>query len=251
MTRYTRALFIALAALAAGAARADEAAIRRALAPRLGDATIVSVQKLPQAGLFEVAIRGADGAYTVLYADDSGKFVFVGNLIEAATERNLTAERLGKLSAVDWNSLPLQSAISWKRGAGRRQIAILSDPNCPYCKRFEADLAKVDDIVVHILPYAVVKAESVRQAKAVWCSPDRAQAWTDLMQKRIEPQAKTDCENPIDALIGFGRRVGATGTPTWFLATGEKYVGAMPMEQLVPLLDAAARAKAAGGGAKK
>lgn len=251
MTKHIHWLFIALAALAAGAARADEAAIRRALAPRLGSATIVSVQKLPQAELFEVAVRGADGAYTVLYADAAGQFILIGNLIEAATDRNLTAERLGKLSAIDWSSLPLQSAITWKRGTGRRQIAILSDPNCPYCKRFEADLAKVDDIVVHILPYAVVKQESVRQAKAVWCSPDRAQAWTDLMQKGIEPQAKTNCENPIDALIGFGRRVGATGTPTWFLATGEKHVGAMPMEQLVPLLDAAARTKAAGGGAKK
>lgn len=213
MTKTIRWLFIVLAALAAGAARADEAAIRRALAPRLADATIVSVQKLPQAGLFEVAIRGADGA-CVWYADASGQFILVGNLIEAATDRNLTAERLGKLSAVDWNSLPLQWAITTKRGNGRRQIAILSDPNCPYCKRFEADLAKVDDIVVHILPYAIVKPESVRQAKAVWCSRDRAQAWDDLMHKRVEPQAQTDCEHPIDALIGFGRRVGATGMPT-------------------------------------
>ena len=251
MTKHIHWVVVALAALVAGAARADEAAIRRALTPRLGGATIFSVQKLPQAGLFEVAIRGTDGAYSVVYTDDAGQFILVGNLIEAATDRNLTAERLGRLSAVEWSSLPLQWAITWKRGAGRREIAILSDPNCPYCKRFEADLAKVDDIVVHILPYAIVKPESVRQAKAVWCSPDRARAWTDLMQQRVEPQARTDCENPIDALIAFGRRVGANGTPTWFLVTGEKYVGAMPMAQLVPLLDAAAQSKAAGGGVKK
>jgi thiol:disulfide interchange protein DsbC len=109
----------------------------------------------------------------------------------------------------------------------------------------------VDDITVHILPYAVIKPESVRQAKAVWCSRDRVAAWNDLMQRRIEPEATTDCDNAIDALVEFGRRVGATATPTWFLRTGAKYSGAMPMEQLVPLLDAAGRSKAPSAGAAK
>lgn len=45
-------------------------------------------------------------------------------------------------------------------------------------------------------------------------------------------------------------RAGRTGTPTWFLASGEKHVCAMPMAQLVPLLDAAARSKAARGAGK-
>ncbi|HEU0199497.1 MAG TPA: DsbC family protein [Burkholderiaceae bacterium] len=243
MSWVMRVLLVALAALAAAAARADEAAIRRALAPRLVDAKIVSVQKLPQVQLFEVAIRGADGAYDVVYTDASGQFIFIGNLIEGATDRNLTAERLRKLSVVDWNALPLQWAITMKRGTGRRQIAILSDPNCPYCKRFEADLVTVDDITVHILPFAVIRPESVRQAKSVWCSKDRVKAWNDLMQKRIEPAAAPDCDNPIDALIHFGRGLGASATPTWFLPTGERYSGAMPMNQLVPLLDAAVRPK--------
>lgn len=250
MKKLIRPLLV-IAALAGSAAHAGEAEIRQALAPQLGDAKVVSVRKLPKTELFEVAIRGADGGYTIVYTDASGQFIFVGNLIEAATERNLTAERVRSLSKIDWNTLPLQSAITSRRGTGRRQIAILSDPNCPYCRRFEADLMKVDDITVHILPYAVIKPESVRQAKAVWCSRNRVEAWNDLMQNRIEPEAKADCENPIDALIEFGRRVGATGTPTWFLTTGEKYSGAMPMEQLVPLLDAAVRAKASSAGASK
>lgn len=251
MKTFARSLLVVFAALAFSVARAGEAEVRRALEPRLFDMKIVSVQKLPVMELFEVVVQRFDGTHMILYADPQGQFLILGSLVEASTERNLTAERLRKLSGVDWNTLPLHSAITSKRGSGRRQIAILSDPNCPYCKRFEADLAAVDDITVHILPYAVIKPDSVRQAKAVWCSRDRLKAWNDLMQKRIEPEAKPDCENPIDALIEFGRRVGATGTPTWFLTSGEKYSGAMPMEQLLPLLDAAARAKASGGGASK
>ncbi len=233
-----------LAALAAlAAARADEQAIRRALAPKLGDGRIVAVNKEPQSGLFEVAIRQADGGFMVLYTDGAARTIFVGSLIDAATQRNLTEERIRALSAVDFDALPLHWAITIRRGDGRRRIAILSDPNCPFCRRLEADLAKVDDITVHILPYAVIRPESVRQAKAVWCSADRAKAWTELMQRRIEPAAKPDCDNPIDALIEFGRDLGVVATPTWFLPDGSRRSGALPLEQLLPLLDATARRK--------
>jgi thiol:disulfide interchange protein DsbC len=54
---------------------------------------------------------------------------------------------------VKWEELPLQWAITSSRGNGRRKIAILSDPNCAYCRRLEEDLAKLDDITIHILPY--------------------------------------------------------------------------------------------------
>lgn len=82
-----------------------------------------------------------------------------------------------------------------------------------------------------------------RQAKAVWCSKDRAKAWNDLMQQRIEPQAPTDCDNPIEKLIDYGHKLGANSTPTWFLETGERYSGAMPLEEVRTLLDQASRAK--------
>ena len=121
--------------------------------------------------------------------------------------------------------------------------AILSNPNCPYCKRFEEDLAKLDDITVYILPWAVVKPESVRQAKAVWCSKDRVKAWNDLMFRRIEPQAPADCDNPIEKIIEFGRKLGANSTPTWFVETGERYSGAMPLEEVRKLLDGASPPK--------
>ena len=127
-----------------------------------------------------------------------------------------------------------------KRGSGRREIAIFSDPNCPYCQHFERDLAKVDDITVYIFMYPVIRPDSVRLTKAVWCSKDRAKAWNDLMLKRIEPTAKPDCDTPVEQLVALGHKLGAASTPTWFLRNGEMYKGAMPMDEVVPLLDATA-----------
>lgn len=241
-SRWVFAVTSVTLALLASSSFADEQAIRQALRSRIPNAEVFSVQKLPYAGLYEVAVRrGNDTA--IYYSDALGQIMIVGNLIDLRTDRNLTEERLRKLSAIDWNQLPFQWAITTRRGNGRREIAIFSDPNCPFCQKFEKDLATVDNITIHIFMWAVIKPESVRQTKSVWCSKDRAKAWNDLMLKRVEPTAPTDCENPIDELVALGRRLGATGTPTWFLPDGNRYTGALPMSEVVPLLDATARKK--------
>jgi thiol:disulfide interchange protein DsbC len=240
MTRLIAALSLAGFSLAA---LADEAAVRRMVQDKLrGGGQLESVEKAPFGDFYEVVVRGPDGPL-IYYVDSRATVIIDGQVIDAKSGRNLTRERQRKLTAVKWESLPFQWALTSVRGTGRRKIAILSDPNCPYCERFEKDLAKLDDITVHILPWAVVKPESVRQAKAVWCSKDRVKAWNDLMFRRIEPQASTECDNPIEQIIEFGRKLGANSTPTWFVETGERYSGAMPLDQVRKLLDQASPPK--------
>ena len=232
---------LAAAALLAAAfpVAADEAAVRRLLQDKLrGEGQLESVQKAPYADLYEVVIRSPDGP-AIYYVDSRATVIITGQVIDARTGRNLTQERERKLNAIKWESLPLQWAITTVRGSGRRKIAVLSDPNCPYCKRLEEDLAKLDDITVHILPYAILSPASVRQAKAVWCSKDRAKAWNDLMFRRIEPRSDPGCDTPVEKLLGFGRRIGAGATPTWFLESGERLSGALPPDEVRRLLDEA------------
>ena len=241
MTRNTWFCAVAVAVTAFSmAARADEQTIRQVFKIKLPGAQVISVEKLRYADLYEVAVQGNEG-YRVLYTDAAGQIMLIGTLIETRNDRNLTEERLRKLSAIEWNKLPFQWAVTNRRGDGRRQIAIFSDPNCPFCEKFEKNLASVDNITVHIFMWPVIKPESVRQTKAVWCSKDRVKAWNDLMLKRVEPMAPTDCDNPIDKLVALGKQLGATSTPTWFLPNGERYLGALPMSQVVPLLDATAK----------
>ncbi len=225
------------------AASADEAAVRRMVQDKLrGGGQIESVQKAPFADLYEVVVRMPDGP-AIYYVDSRATVIITGQAIDAKTGRNLTEERQRKLSAIKWESLPLQWAITTVRGSGRRKIAILSDPNCPYCKRLEEDLAKLDDISVHILPYAILGPASVRQAKAVWCSKDRAKAWDELMFRRVEPRPERDCDTPVEKLAEYGRRIGARATPTWFLESGEHYSGALPLDKVRRLLDEASPGK--------
>jgi len=221
-------------AVAASGALADEAAVRLLVETKLRHgATIDKVRKLPYADLYEVAIRSADGPL-IYYVDGAATVVIVGSMIEAESGRNLTEERLRELSAIKWSSLPFASAVTTVRGDGRRKIAVFSDPNCPYCKRFEETLAQLDDITVHIL---------VPLAKSVWCSKDRARAWEDLMLRGIVPSSAPDCDTPVEKLVALGHRLGANSTPTWFLQNGQRFSGAMRLEDVRELLDKASPRK--------
>jgi thiol:disulfide interchange protein DsbC len=159
------------------------------------------------------------------------------------SQRNLAESRVRPLAQVNWDSLPLQWTLTIKHGDGRRRIALFSDPNCRYCRKLEADLAKIGDVTVHLFLYPVVAPDSERQTKSVWCSSDPPGAWMELMFKSIEPRASPDCDTPIEKILALGRQVGARATPTWILPSGEIRSGALPREQLLRLLDAPPAAK--------
>ena len=237
-----RALFAFCLFLLAITAAADETAVRRMLRDKVGDAAVESVQKAPFGDLYEVVLRDAGGVH-IVYVDTVASVILTGQAIDAKTERNLTEERQRNLGAIKWASLPFDDAITIVRGNGRRKIAVFSDPNCPYCKRFEKDLATLDDSTVHIFLFPVIRPESVPQTKAVWCSPDRAKAWRDLMLRGIQPTAAPDCKTPVEKLVELGRSLGANATPTWFDETGERYGGALALDDVRKILDEASPPK--------
>ena len=211
-------LAIALGALTA---QANEALIRKTLESRLQGVKVEGVVKTPYLGLWEVRVGDE-----LLYTDEKVSYIFSGNVLDGRNMKNLTEERLQKLTAIKFEDLPFSQAFKVVRGNGRRQLAIFEDPNCGYCKRFEQDLAKLDDVTVHVFLYPILSQNSVDKSKAVWCSSDRAKAWSDLMLGSGTPSMSRGCDNPVDKNIELGRRMRIDGTPTTFLANGQRIVGA-------------------------
>lgn len=225
--------------LGATAAPADEAAVRRMMVEQIGgEARIDSVNKASWGSMYEVVVRGPRGPL-VFYVDDKASVIFAGQVIEAKSGRNITEEKLQRLSTIKWETLPMDAALTTVRGNGRRKIAVFSDPNCPYCKKFETELELLDDITVHIFLYPVIKPQSVTQTKSVWCSKDRVKAWNDLILRGIQPTAKPDCDTPIDRILALGRELGANSTPTWFLQDGVRRKGVLPIAEVTRLMDVA------------
>lgn len=230
--------------LTAASAFADEAKIRRVVEAALGGVRVEGVQATPVPGLYEVRFQGRGGPQ-ILYTDAEANYILQGNLYDTRRRENLTEERLNKLTAIRFDTLPLDLAVKVTRGNGRRVLAMFSDPYCPACRQFEQTLAQVDDITIYYFMYPVIRPELADHSKAVWCSADRAKAWLALAAraKAQVPAGKTDCETPIERVLELGRSLGVNSTPTLFFATGERARGGLHLPDLRAKLDDAARAK--------
>lgn len=236
-------LFAAFFVVLSAAADEDSVAtIRKVVESKLGGARIEGIRPSPMPGLWEVHYRGSEGPQ-ILYTDAQAHYILSGNLYDARANRNLTEERLQKLSAINFDELPLEDAVKVKRGSGRRVLAMFSDPHCPACQRFEQELARVDDITIYVFMYPVIRPELADHSRAVWCSPDRAKAWLDLALRKQTPTARATCDTPIEKTLLLGRKLGVNSTPTLFLVTGERLRGGLPADHLAATLDESARVK--------
>lgn len=217
-------ILAALATLAfACAAQAQEADIRKALAeriPQLGKADEVSAT--PMKGLYEVRI-GTD----LFYTDAKGNYLIQGELIDTKARRNLTEDRIAKLTAIDFAALPLADAFTVVQGDGSRKLAVFEDPNCGYCKRFERDLQKVDNITVYTFLLPILSPDSAEKSRNIWCAKDRTAVWLDHMLRDKTPPAASCDTAALQRNLAFGKKYKITGTPTLIFADGSRVPGAV------------------------
>ena len=170
------------------AADPDEIALLERLKSMYPATQWSSVTRTPIAGVYE-AVMGSNLAYV---GSDGRHFLF-GHLFDMRTQTDLTAPKLAaaeRTSAdapdappkVSFDALPLADAIKTVHGKGERVLAVFSDPNCPYCKLLDAELAKMDNVTLYtfLLP---------------WISPDRTAAqaaWAHAVPERAHDTAVLD-----------------------------------------------------------
>jgi thiol:disulfide interchange protein DsbC len=223
-----RILAVALVMMTAHLAHANEANVKAALLKKYPQIQIQSVVKTPLAGIYEVY---ADGQ--LHYTDEKAAYLFVNAMmIDTEKKTNLTEERMNKLNAISFDQLPLDLAFRKVKGKGTRKLAYFGDPNCGYCKKFEQDLARIDDVTIYVFLYPVLGPDSLQKSKSVWCSKDRVKVWDDQLINNIAPTGAGTCDTPIDKILAFGRSKNITGTPTLFFVDGSRIPGAIPYEQV-------------------
>ena len=219
--------------VAAFGVNAQEATIRKNLAERLPQIEkIDEVTKSPVPGLFEVRVNGTE----IFYTDAEANYLVQGSLIDTKQRRNLTEERIEKLLAVNFDTLPFKDAFTIVRGNGKRKLAVFEDPNCGYCKRFERDLQKVDNVTIHMFLYPILGPDSVEKSKNIWCAKDKQKAWQDWMVRDVSPNAAKCDSAAITRNVEIGRKYKITGTPTLLFADGSRVPGAVGAAQVEKLL---------------
>jgi thiol:disulfide interchange protein DsbC len=209
--------------------QAQDAAIRKNLSERIPQLEkIDEISKTPIDGLFEVRVNGTD----IYYTDAQANYLIQGNLIDTKQRRNLTEERVDKLTAIVFDDLPLKDAFTIVRGNGKRKLAVFEDPQCGYCKRFEEGLQKVNNITIHMFLYPVLGQKSIETSKNIWCAKDKGKAWQDWMLSDVEPAAAKCDTQAVDRNVKLGKKYKVTGTPTLVFADGSRVPGAIGADQV-------------------
>jgi thiol:disulfide interchange protein DsbC len=225
-------LLTLLAALSMGAV-AQEAAIRKNLAERLPNLPkIDEVTKTPMPGLYEVRVNHSE----IFYTDEQGNYLIQGSMIDTKARVDLTEQRLEKLTAIAYKDLPLKDAFTIVRGNGKRKMAVFEDPNCGYCKRFERDLVKIDNVTVHVFLYPILSADSGEKSRNIWCAKDKSKAFLDWMVRDVTPPAASCDAAAVARNVEFGKKARITGTPTIIFADGSRVPGAIDAARIEKFL---------------
>ena len=223
-----------LIASAAHAADAVESHLLQTLQARFPSVKIDTVEPSPVPGLYQV-ISGDH----VIYADASGDHLIVGNMMDSRTKENLSEQAVDDHYSINFKSLPLNEAIKIVRGNGARKLALFEDPDCPFCQRLEHGMSFMNDVTIYLFlfPIQQLHPHALADAKAIWCSPDRASAWTNWMVYHTPIPGGGSCaDDPIAKINTLAQSLHITATPTIFLQNGHRIGGAIPVNQLQQMM---------------
>ncbi|MCL2831308.1 MAG: DsbC family protein [Betaproteobacteria bacterium] len=219
----------------------NDPAFRKSIETRLG-VKVDSITQSPYLGLYEIFAEGE-----IIYTDEKASaFIINGTLIDSMTRKNVTQERMSKLSAVNFSELPLERAIKRVRGNGKRVLVTFEDPNCGYCKKMNRELKELDNVTIYTFLYPILSSDSLEKAKQIWCAPGRDKVWSDWIIEGKALPPKSDCDaSAILQNRDYGQKLKITAVPTLFFQNGDRVVGGMPVPALEEKMSSAATSSAA------
>lgn len=210
-----------------------------------------SVRAAPLPGFREVIVQGQ-----VVYVSDDGRYLFLpglqGALYDVREKQNLSEKTLSAMRRELLRTIPLSERIVFAPPNPRHTVAIFTDVECGYCRKFHSQIAEYNRLGIAVqylaFPRMGIGSEDYRKMVAVWCSPDRRKALTDAKSDRTVPTK--DCKNTVTMQYDVGQRAGLTGTPMIIAEDGTTLGGYLPPKELREALDRLAdsrKAVAAGG----
>lgn len=228
------ACFCFCAVLALSPVHASDVESRaRVLAERLFPGKKVeSFRRVPDLPFYELWINRF-----LLYTDLDAKVLITGDMLRASDLSSLREARITELSAIAQKDVPLETAVKIVQGKGTNKLIVFSDPNCGYCKQFEAQLKTVDNVTIYAVLYPVLGPDSLTKSRNILCSRNPAVAWRAWMNDGVAPPVAADsCKPSFDKVLAFGREQAVGITPTTIYSNNHRMPGVTPAQTVNTLI---------------
>ena len=212
-------------------------------------------------GFYEV-ILGEGVSYVFITADTLEKldlineknrdayfqhWIFGGVFYDMKNQIDLTAPMKKLAQMVDVSKLPVENAITREAGKAENTLFVFTDPRCPFCKKLEAELVKLENVRIHtfLTPLTSLHPDAKEVSARILCAKDKAKAFEDFMLKGKEISEPAQCQTTLEANERLMTELGIKGTPTIFFENGERATGALSAETIQKKFEAMAAIKKA------
>lgn len=192
-----------------------------------------SVQPTPVPGICQAVVK-VKGRDRLLYTDSKGDFFILGQIIDTRTGRNLTREADQALNRFTPEEMKQLDALTgFTIGKSAKVLYLVTDPQCPYCKKAEKlleQLADKGELSVKFLLFPLKFHKGAKeQSIAVLCDNKGLAGLHDGYTSENQCAEGT---RKVEDTLAFLSKKGISGTPTYIFTDGRYHSGLMREAQL-------------------
>ena len=178
---------------------------------------IVNGHDLGSLYYFNIKVQGNPNT---IYLTKDEKYLISGEVINTSTGKKLVAP--ANLSILEEE----KEALTF--GTGSQELVLFTDPECPYCKKFESYFKQIEDKVkIRVFFFPLDFHKNARDLSAYIMSKDTNEGKVEAMlnttkdsenfkNRNIPAEKLNELYSSIDEQIKLGVQLGVQGTPALF-----------------------------------
>jgi thiol:disulfide interchange protein DsbC len=192
-------------------------------------------------GLWKVEVEGK-GQRGSVYVDFSKGYVISGRILRVSDWSDVTDGSAPVEKKADPAAIPLDDALLLGSKSASTKAIVFTDPQCPYCVKFHAELkevvAKNPDVAFYLKLFPLKShPDAYRISRSVICSGSMELLEASFAGKPVpDPSCETDA---VDRTLSLVSELGIRSTPTLVLPDGRILSGFKPAEKVLELMTAA------------
>ena len=188
----------------------------------------VSVEAVKDLGnLYEVVASMPGRDKQIVYITKDGSYMLTGGSLVNKDKVNLTKDRYDEVNKVDVSKLPLKDAIVVKKGSGAKPLYLITDVDCPYCKKAYDWLKTQTDYTLYVFLFPLDMHPNATEKSIKILCDSNPEAALDLAHAD-KPLTVDKCESGEKMLQkhkALATQLGVSGTPLIILGNGIKMSG--------------------------